>query len=142
MDKESLVGKGALVGKDQRTLLLGLVCPTAVPGRGSEVFDGDKVFAEMTAGADSPALGQGIGYARFKSPGDWAGRALSVRLPDQTVHECNIVDLPFLMRKNARPEGWLKCQTGRQAYDSVSTAGTPNPSACTASCAGPGTFVT
>ena len=38
MDKESFVGKDALVGKDQRTLLFGLVCPTAVPGRGSEVF--------------------------------------------------------------------------------------------------------
>lgn len=57
----------------------------------------------MTAGVDSPALGQGIGYARFKSPGDWAGRALSVRLPDQTVHECNIVDLPFLDAEKRLP---------------------------------------
>tara|TARA_B000000441_G_C21609396_1_gene270772 strand:- start:211 stop:561 length:351 start_codon:yes stop_codon:yes gene_type:complete len=112
MDKESLVGKDALVGKDQRTLLLGLVCPTAVPGRGSEVFDGDKVVAEMTAGADSPALGQGIGYARFKSPGDWAGRALSVRLPDQTVHECNIVDLPFFDAEKRLPRGLAEVPDG------------------------------
>ena len=38
IDKESFVGKDALVGKDQRTLLFGLVCPTTVPGRGSEVL--------------------------------------------------------------------------------------------------------
>ena len=49
----------------------------------------------MIAGVESPSLGQGIGYARFNSPDDWAGRVLSFRLPDQTVHECNIVDLPF-----------------------------------------------
>ena len=43
----------------------------------------------------SPTLGYGIGYARFNSPGNWAGKVLSLRLTDGTDHACEIVDLPF-----------------------------------------------
>ena len=43
----------------------------------------------------SPTLGYGIGYARFNSPGNWAGKVLTLRLTDGTDHASEIVDLPF-----------------------------------------------
>lgn len=95
MDKGDFVGKAALVGKDRRTVLYGLKCNDAVPGRGSEILDGNSVVGRMTAGVESPTIGCGVGYARFNSPGDWAGQTLQIRLPDGTIHPCEIVDLPF-----------------------------------------------
>ncbi len=96
MDKDNFIGKAALVDADRRTLLYGVTCEAAIPGRGSAVLDGDKPVATLTAGVDSPTLGCGIGYARFVEPGEWSGRELKVRLPDGSVHPCTVVDLPFV----------------------------------------------
>ncbi len=96
MDKDSFVGKEALESKDRRTLLYGLKCADAVPGRGSEILDAGAVVGRMTAGVRSPALEAGIGYARFDSPGNWTQRSLKIRLPDGIEHDCEIVDLPFV----------------------------------------------
>lgn len=95
MDKEGFVGRAALVDADRRTLLYGLKCNGAEPGRGSEILDGDTTVGRMTAGVQSPTLECGIGYARFNAPGDWAGRDMQIRFPDGKVHPCEIVDLPF-----------------------------------------------
>jgi len=73
-----------------------VTCNDAVPGRGSAVLDGETSVATLTAGVDSPTLGCGIGYARFREPGKWSNRALNVRLPDGNVHPCTVVDLPFV----------------------------------------------
>ncbi|MBS37541.1 MAG: aminomethyltransferase [Thiotrichales bacterium] len=95
MDKDDFVGKQALEGVDRRTLLYGVTCEAAVPGRGSSVLDGGETVATLTAGVDSPTLGCGIGYACFVSAGSWSGRELEVRLPDGAIHPCKVVDLPF-----------------------------------------------
>ena len=95
MDKGDFIGRAALVGADRRALLYGVTCNDAIPGRGSAVLDGEKSVATLTAGVDSPTLGFGIGYARFREPGEWRNRTLELRLPDGKVHPCTVVDLPF-----------------------------------------------
>ena len=95
MGKSDFIGRAALEGRDKRSLLLGLTCATKTPRAGSVILDGGDEVGRITAGVPSPTLGLGIGYARFNAPGDWLGRALSLRLPDGEVHRCRIVDLPF-----------------------------------------------
>ncbi len=95
MDKDDFVGRAALLDADRRTVLYGLKCTKATPGRGSVVLDGEKVVGQMTAGVESPTLECGIGYVRFNEPGEWSGRTLRLKLPDGSVHPCDIVDLPF-----------------------------------------------
>ena len=99
MDKGDFVGRQALVGKDQRTLLLGLTCQSVTPTSGSEILDGDEVVGRITAGVPSPTLGCGIGYARFNNPGDWVGRSLELKLGDGSMGPAEIVDLPFFDRE-------------------------------------------
>jgi glycine cleavage system aminomethyltransferase T len=99
MDKVDFVGRDALVGKDQRSLLLGLTCQSAVPTSGSAILDGGKVVGYITAGVPSPTLDCGIGYARFNNPGDWVGRSLELNLGNGSIHPVEIVDLPFFDRE-------------------------------------------
>ncbi|MBT5296564.1 MAG: aminomethyl transferase family protein [Octadecabacter sp.] len=95
MDKGDFIGRDALVDKDRRSCLLGLTCATGTPVAGSTVMDGETVVGLITAGIPSPTLGLGVGYVHFDAPGDWAGRTLSMRLPDGSVHEGKIVQPPF-----------------------------------------------
>ena len=95
MDKGDFIGRDALVGKDTRSCLFGLTCATETPVGGSMVMDGDDEVGYITAGIPSPTLGVGVGYVRFHAPGDWIGRKLKMRLPDNSFHEGEIVDLPF-----------------------------------------------
>jgi len=99
MDKGDFVGRDALVGKDKRSLLLGLTCAAATPTSGSEIMDGDQVIGHITAGVDSPTLECGIGFARFKKADDWVGRSLQLRLTDGQVYPAEIVSLPFFDRE-------------------------------------------
>ncbi len=99
MDKGDFIGREALVGKDTRSCLFGLTCSTETPAAGSVVMDRDSIVGHITAGVPSPTLGLGIGYVRFKSPGEWVGRTLSMRLPNGSVHEGEIVELPFFDRE-------------------------------------------
>ena len=99
MDKGDFVGRDALINADRGCRLFGLTCAAAIPGRGSVVMDAGRPVGKLTAGADSPTLGCGIGYVAFDQPGDgrgnWPGRKLRVRLPDGDEHDCEIVTLPF-----------------------------------------------
>ena len=95
MDKGDFIGRDALVGKDTRSCLLGFTCSTETPAAGSAVMDGDRVVGRITAGVPSPTLRLGIGYVRFNAPSDWVGRTLSMRLPDGSIHQGRIVDIPF-----------------------------------------------
>ncbi|OED36151.1 aminomethyltransferase [Chromatiales bacterium (ex Bugula neritina AB1)] len=99
MDKGDFVGRDALLGKDQRSLLMGLTCQTQTPVAGSVILDQDEPVGFITAGVPSPTLGLGIGYARFHEPGDWIGRALTLQLPDGSHHPAEIVDIPFVDRE-------------------------------------------
>lgn len=95
MDNEGFIGREALLAADRGVRLFGLTCAAATPGRGSEILEDGQIVGEMTAGVESPTLECGLGYVRFQEPGAWAGKSLSIRLPDGAEHPCEIVDLPF-----------------------------------------------
>ena len=95
MDKGDFIGREALVNKDKRTCLLGLICKTETPISGSKVIDGDKIVGHITAGVHSPTLNTGIGYVRFYEPNDWPGKNLDLKLPNGNLHKAKIVNLPF-----------------------------------------------
>lgn len=95
MDKGDFVGRDALLKKDTRSCFFGLTCAGAIPASGSIVMDATQQVGRVTLGRRSPTLGVGIGYVRFFMPGDWPGKSLSLRLPDGTTEECQIVELPF-----------------------------------------------
>jgi len=100
MDKGDFIGRDALVDADRRSVLMGLTCASATPSSGSEILDADRVVGGITAGVPSPTLGLGIGYARFNTPGEWVGRPMKLRLPDGSVHDCDIVDVPFFDKEH------------------------------------------
>lgn len=99
MDKSDFVGRAALVGRDQRSLLLGATCQTETPTAGSAILDDGQVVGHVTAGVPSPTLDCGIGYVRFNAPGNWVGRSLELRLTSGELHRCEIVALPFFDRE-------------------------------------------
>ena len=105
LDKGDFIGRDALAGKDPRPCLFGLTCATATPSAGSVVIDGDAAVGRITAGVPSPTLGLGIGYVRFRAPGDWVGRTVRMQLPDGTAHEGKVVELPFYDREKAIVRG-------------------------------------
>lgn len=108
MDKADFVGCAALRDADRRTRLYGLKCPSSAPGYRCALFDDDRIVGHVTAGAWSPYLQMGIGYARFQSPGEWAGRNLSVVASDGRRHACDIVELPFFDKDKLIPRGLAK----------------------------------
>ena len=99
MNKGDFIGREALIGKDTRSCLFGLTCATETPAAGSEVLNDGEVVGRITAGVPSPTLELGIGYVRFNAPGDWVGKVLPMRLPNGSVHEGEIVELPFFDRE-------------------------------------------
>ena len=105
LDKNDFIGREALIGRDQRSLLLGLTCRTAIPSSGSAILYVDKVVGHITAGVPSPTLGVGVGYVRFNKPDDWIGRNLQINLSDCSIHPCEVVELPFFDKEKAIVKG-------------------------------------
>ena len=105
MNKESFIGRNALLNKDKRTCLLGLTCKTAIPVSKSKVIEGDKVVGHITAGVQSPTLNIGIGYVRFYEPKDWSGKELTLKLPDGNTPNSKVVTLPFFDREKKIVKG-------------------------------------
>jgi glycine cleavage system aminomethyltransferase T len=105
MGKGDFIGRDALVDRDTRSVLYGLTCETHTPAAGSVVLDDGREVGYITSGAPSPTLGLGIGYVRFETPGDWSGRAVSLRLLHRTEHESYIVGLPFFDREKKIARG-------------------------------------
>ncbi|HCU86381.1 MAG TPA: hypothetical protein DGP39_02535 [Verrucomicrobiales bacterium] len=94
-DKGDFIGRAALVEKDKRPCLFGFTCETETPSAGSLIFDSEVSVGRITAGVPSPTLGLGVGYVVFNEPGDWVGKALSMQMPNGTIHVGVVVDLPF-----------------------------------------------
>ena len=95
MDKSDFIGREALSKKNKGTCLFGVTCETDTPTSGSKVIEGDNVVGHITAGVPSPTLKLGIGYVRFYEPKEWPGKKLKLELPNGTIHDCNVVKLPF-----------------------------------------------
>ena len=126
MDKGDFVGRDALAGKDTRSCFFGLTCETAIPTAGGAVLDGDIAVGRITTGVPSPTLGLGIGYIRFRTPGDWVGRTLAIRLPDGTLHYGQVVELPFFDREKKIVRGVDRSIPERSAYRPGCRTATPD----------------
>jgi aminomethyltransferase len=105
LDKGDFIGRDALQNAGREPLLMGLKCKKAVPLVGLEVYDSGEPVAQMTIGAWSPYLDCGIGYVRFRKPGEWVGRELILRDKDGSSHPCEIVGLPFYDSEKRIPRG-------------------------------------
>ena len=105
LDKADFIGREALLKKDKMQLLFGLTCKSATPTSGATIFFKNKKVGHITAGVPSPTLGLGIGYARFYESRAWPGSKVSMVLHDQSVHEAEVVELPFFDRKKAIVKG-------------------------------------
>ena len=95
MDKADFVGRDALVGVDQRTLIYGLKCKEVKPIMNDTVLAAGQLVGRVTAGAWSPYLDTAIGYVKFNEPGEWAGQTLTLLSSFAGEHACDIVELPF-----------------------------------------------
>jgi len=105
MDKPDFVGREALLKVGRGTLLYGVKCAAVGPDMNCTLLDAGEVVASITAGAWSPFMECGIGYARFKAARAWAGQALTLRTGDGAEHPCEIVALPFYDAEKRIPRG-------------------------------------
>jgi len=103
MDKADFIGKRALESADRRVLLYGIKSFEAAP-YGQVMVDGQPV-GRVTAGAWSPFLEHGIGFALFDEPGEWLGKQVEVLDPDGASHLGEIVTLPFYDADKQIPRG-------------------------------------
>ena len=95
MDKSDFIGRDALLSCDQHTLLMGVSCHTETPAAGAAIVDNGKTVGHVSAGCTVTDAWLRIGYARFYEPGDWICKKMDLKLPNGTVHVCDIVDVPF-----------------------------------------------
>lgn len=105
LEKEDFVGRTALLEAEPGTRIFGVKCADAAPLYHGEIVDCGKTVARITAGAWSPYLNAGIGYARFNDAGEWAGKHLSMKSADGKLVSCEIVDLPFYDPEKRIPRG-------------------------------------
>ncbi|MEM9471844.1 MAG: aminomethyltransferase family protein [Pseudomonadota bacterium] len=105
LDKEDFIGRDVLLDCKPGTRIYGVKCADTTPVYQGEIVDGKNSVARITAGAWSPYLECGIGYARFHAAGNWAGRNLQMRTADDEMAACEIVELPFYDRDKRIPRG-------------------------------------
>lgn len=105
IDKEDFIGRAALLDGKPGTRIYGIKSAAATPVYHGEILDGEDNVARITAGTWSPYLDAGVGYARFHSPGNWAGKTLTMRTADGEAVACEIVELPFYDREKRIPRG-------------------------------------
>ncbi|MGE3874183.1 MAG: aminomethyltransferase family protein [Parvibaculaceae bacterium] len=104
LDAQDFIGRKALLTAPRGRRLFGLTCPEA-PRDGHLILDGVEVVGHVTAGAKSPFLDTGIGYARMATAGDWSGHHLLLRSDTGTEMPCKITDLPFYDADKRIPRG-------------------------------------
>lgn len=105
MDKPNFIGREALLRVERGTLLFGVKCPDAIPRMNDIVEDDGVRKGRITAGAWSPYLNCGIGYARFDLAKDWTGHSLTLCASDRAKLQCEIVSLPFFDAEKRIPRG-------------------------------------
>ncbi len=109
LSKPDFIGRAALEAADTSCLLFGLVCETALPLAGRNVFVGDKVVGHMQIGHWSPTLDKGIGYVRFYEPvaggKSWLNETVTLVDDEEHHHACTTVSLPFFDAEKRIPRG-------------------------------------
>lgn len=106
LDKENFIGRNSLLLAPRGVKrLFGLKCADGIPGYREQVVESANAVGHVTAGAWSPYLKSGIGYVRFNTPGNWAGRKLAVKTTEGKAFDCEILDLPFYDAEKRIPRG-------------------------------------
>ena len=106
LDKEDFIGRAALETADRSQLLFGLVCATAAPDAGMDVYFKNSPVGHVTIGTWSPTLDTGVGYVRFDRPlpgDDWFGKNVFLHDHDGTPHEATVDTLPFVDKEKQLP---------------------------------------
>ncbi len=111
LDKADFIGKAALVAASAEAStsarLFGIKCASNEPLIGGKIeIDGTSVGV-VTAGAFSPYLGHGIGYALMDTTAYGSGTAVRVGCADGAMHTAELCSLPFYDVDAKIPRGLL-----------------------------------
>ena len=106
-DKDDFIGKAALAKAPRDRRLFGLKCPGNTPLINAPVLSEGNVVGKVTAGAMSPFLGHGVGFALMTTGGHSAHQHVSVGCIDGSSHPGELVDLPFYDKEGLIPRGKL-----------------------------------
>ena len=106
-DKGDFIGKSALKSASREPRQHGISCQNGEPLiSGAVEFAGERI-GTVTAGATSPYLGCGIGYALLDRPQHRVGEKVKVGCRDGSMREAELVELPFYDKFAEIPRGKL-----------------------------------
>ncbi len=106
-DKADFIGKKALANASKEARHFGIKCLAGEPLISASVEVNGQREGVVTAGATSPFLGFGIGYALMDSPQNGPGTSVKVGCKDGTVQEAELIELPFYDKLAEIPRGKL-----------------------------------
>ncbi|MEL7466033.1 MAG: aminomethyltransferase family protein [Pseudomonadota bacterium] len=106
-DKGDFIGKAALMAAERGLRLFGVKCEDGEPLIAAPVTAGGERVGKITAGAISPFLGHGIGYALMDRTGFGFGDAVEVGCRDGEMRPAVLVETPIYDKAAEIPRGKL-----------------------------------
>ncbi len=104
-DKGEFIGKTALAKASKEPRLHGIKCIDGEPLINAAIeIDGART-GTVTAGAVSPYLGHGIGFALMDGAGNKPGTTVYVGCRDGSMKQAELVELPFYDKRAEIPRG-------------------------------------
>lgn len=104
-DKADFIGKAALATAARETRLHGLKCAGGEPLISAPIEVAGERAGKVTAGAISPYLGHGIGIGLMESAGHGPGTEVHIGCRDGSMHEGELVEMPFYDKLAEIPRG-------------------------------------
>ncbi|MBX2867608.1 MAG: aminomethyltransferase family protein [Acidiferrobacterales bacterium] len=104
-DKDDFIGKAALANASRQPKLHGIKCPGGEPLISAAVKVQGKTAGTVTAGAMSPYLGFGVGYALMDDIIHGPGTTIEVGCKDGSLQRAELVELPFYDKQAEIPRG-------------------------------------
>ena len=95
LDKENFIGKSSLINANKENKLFGVICKKSVPEVHAKITKSGEEIGKITSGVFSPTLKCGIGFLRLNSPLKIIGEEVQMILSDDSIENCEVVDLPF-----------------------------------------------
>lgn len=106
-DKADFIGKSALADAPRGLRLFGVACPGGAPLIGAQVSRDGVATGIVTAGAQSPFLGHGIGIVRLDRAGAEVGAVVQVGTRDGGLQDARLTEMPFYDKSAEIPRGKL-----------------------------------
>jgi len=107
MEKDDFIGKAALEQASKDLRLHGIVCEGGEPRVNGRVEWNGTVAGRVTAGATSPYLGHGIGYALMDTAEAGPGTELMVEGNDGKMYAATLAETPMYDKACEIPRGKL-----------------------------------